>query len=133
MLIYWVISGIANFISIILNKKSITQISYFFVVMLWVLNGVSPSYETLNNNLNSDIFSDILLTITPLNEAIKVLIKDELINYPLVFNGYISQIYQDYKIDDNYNYTMYLFVFGLAFKTLSILTIFIIYKIKFKN
>jgi ABC-type multidrug transport system ATPase subunit len=133
LLIYWVISGIANFISIILNKKSITQISYFFVVMLWVLNGVSPSYETLNNNLNSDMFSDILLTITPLNEAIKVLIKDELINYPLVFNGYISQIYQDYKIDDNYNYTMYLFVFGLAFKILSILTIFIIYKIKFKN
>ena len=133
LLIYWVISGIANFISIILSTKSMTQIAYFFIVMLWVLNGVSPSYETLSNNLKSDLLSDILLTITPLNEAIKVLIKDELINYPLAFSKYIIKIYTDYKIKKDYNYKLYLFFFGLTFKLLSILTIFIIYKIKFKK
>lgn len=133
LLIYWVVSGIANFISIILNKRSMTQIAYFFIVMLWVLNGVSPSYETLNNNLQSNLISDILLTLTPLNEAIKVLIKDELSNYPIIFSDFISNIYSNYKIDSNYNYKVYLFLFGLAFKIFSIITIYIKYKIKFKN
>ena len=133
LLIYWVVSGIANFISIILNKRSMTQIAYFFIVMLWVLNGVSPSYETLNNNLQSNLISDILLTLTPLNEAIKVLISDELSNYPIIFSDFISNIYSNYKIDSNYNYKVYLFLFGLAFKILSIITIYIKYKIKFKN
>ena len=133
VLIYWVISGIANFISLILNKKNMTQISYFFIVILWVLNGVSPSYEDLTDNLQSKFVADILLTLTPLNEAIKILIKDELYYYPDVYNYFKDEIYLNYKIDFNFNYKIYLFVFGLAFKILSILTIFIIYKIKFKK
>jgi len=132
-LIHWVITGISNLLSIFLNKKNMTQIAYLIIVVLWVLNGVNPSYEKLYKNIDNEIITNIFLFITPLNEALKIFIQEELKNYPEYFNGYKSDLYQLYKIDDTYNYKLYLFFYGLTFKILTFLLIYIKYKFKFKK
>ena len=132
-LIYWVISGIANLISIFLNKKNMTQISYLIIVVLWVLNGVNPSYEKLYSNINNSLMASILLLATPLNEALKIFLVEELNNYPECYNDYIDNVYKTYHISKNNNYKFYLFYYGLIFKILTIICIFFKKKFKFKK
>ena len=133
MLIYWVMSSMANLLSLIVNRKNMTQVSYLVGVILWVLNGVNPSYQKLNNNIKNKLVTDILLFFTPLNEAIKMILIDELEEYPDYYNYTIQQIYDMYEVDPNYNYKLYLFLYGLALKVLALITIYIVYKIKFRK
>jgi ABC-type multidrug transport system ATPase subunit len=133
LLIYWVISGVANLLSLFVNRKNMTQVSYLVAVILWVLNGVNPSYNKLYNNVKSKFVTDILLFMTPLNEGIKMMLVDELKLYSDTFSTSVDYIIDLYKIDINYNYKLYLLIFGLILKILSFIVIYIIYKIKFKK
>ena len=126
-------SSMANLLSLIVNRKNMTQVSYLVGVILWVLNGVNPSYQKLNNNIKNKLVTDILLFFTPLNEAIKMILIDELEEYPDYYNYTIQQIYDMYEVDPNYNYKLYLFLYGLALKVLALITIYIVYKIKFRK